>query len=141
MVVDAGGADRGEQSRKRKREDDDKGGGAPTTREGHQAQRQSGDYIKDADHPRARPLGCTPARKWHFGYFKDSGDYHLKGNSATAKAFQKGFFGGAFETNTENAYKKASAAVIADGTAQYQFCVNNIVPLYAQTPTYKGQTY
>ena len=120
-------------------EDDDKGGeDAPP---GKAIKRETvGDYIKDADHPKL-DRWMHSSRKWHFSYFKDSGDYHLKGNSATAKAFQKGFFGGAFETNTENAYKKASAAVIADGTAQYQFCVNNIVPLYAQTPTYKGQTY
>ena len=130
MVVDAGGAGGGgEQNRKRKREDDDKGGeDAPPEKA---IKRETvGDYIKDADHAKLdRWMHSTG--KWHFSYFKDSGDYHLKGNSATAKAFQKGFFGGAFKTNTENAHKKASAAAIADGTAQYQFCVQHRAALRA----------
>jgi hypothetical protein len=76
--------------------------------------------------------------KWHFTYFHGTGDYHLKGNSGTAKAYQKGFFAGIFRTNTFNQHKRASAQVINEGAAEYQFCATQIAPLYATLPNYKG---
>src|SRR4051812_48736656 len=79
MVVEGGGGGGGgnnnDQSRKRKRKDGDKGEDAPPEKT---IKREAmGDYVKDADYPKLDRWMHT-SRKWHFSYFKESGDYHLK---------------------------------------------------------------
>jgi hypothetical protein len=120
---------------KRKREEDPS---TPPPAAKKVKREEVGEYVKDTDTATFDRWMHT-TEKWHFTYFKTSGDYHLKGNTASARAFQKGYFGGTFKTTTGNAHKKASAANISEGQAEYAFCLAQIVPQYSELPSYKGQ--
>ena len=68
--------------------------------------------------------------KWHFSYYRDTGDYHIKGESGGYKPFQKGIFNGEEEERTSNKHKNASNDAIMSGRFLYWVAVENIVPLY-----------
>jgi hypothetical protein len=137
MDLEGGG---GSEDRKRRREDSAEGGDDTSASVKAVKRERVGDWEKDTDNPNS-DRWMHDNKKWHFTYFKPSGDYHLKGNNATVRAYQKGYFSGVFKEDRGNKHKKASAAAISDGQAQYLFCVTNIVPRYHALPTYKGQTF
>jgi hypothetical protein len=136
-TMDLGGGDPGRDKRKR---DDEEDTAAPEPEEKRVERERAGAYTKDSDNA-TLDRWMRDDGKWHFTYFKATGDYHLKGNTGPARAYQKGFFGGTFKEVTRNAQKKATGPTITDGQAEYLFCVNNIVPRYQGQANYKGQRY
>jgi len=137
-VMNLGGEGSGD---KRKRDDDQDGNPGGSTPQGKEAKQETvGDYTKDNDVP-AFDRWMHASGKWHFTYFKASGDYHLKGNSGIAASYQKGFFGGQFKTVTKKGTKNATPNAISEGSAQYTACVTLIVPLYQALPNYRGQQF
>jgi hypothetical protein len=137
-VMNLGGEGSGD---KRKRDDGQDGSSGTSIPGGKQTKQETvGDYTKDTEYE-TLDRWMHKSQKWHFTYFKASGDYHLKGNSGVATAYQKGFFAGQFKTITRKGNKNATANTILDGAAQYASCVTDIVPLYQALANYRGQQF
>jgi hypothetical protein len=138
VVMNLGGEGSGD---KRKRDDSQDGNSGGSVPEAKQTKQETvGDYTKDTDLP-AFDRWMHASGKWHFSYFKATGDYHLKGNSGIAATYQKGFFGGQFKTVTKKGNKNATVPTINTGAAEYTACVTLIVPLYQALPNYRGQQF